>query len=364
MKPVSHNAQDFHRILLTRMKFIGDIVLTTPLIRTLRERFPDAYIAYLGDAQSVSLLEHNPFLNEIIPFDFNKNTLIEQLRVATLLRKKKFDLAIDLFCNPRSALLMFATGAPVRVGGDLHGRGKLYTIRVRDDGTPKTAIDFHYQSLTAAGIQPLYYKTEIFLTEEEGEEGHKILEQQSINVSKPIVAIHPGATWPSKMWLPERFAELCDRISDELNTEIILTGGPGDGEVVKKVRQAASKNLRLLPVLSLRKVAAVLSHCSVFVTNDCGPMHIAVAVGTPTIGIFGPGEENIWFPYTSEFPEGSSKHIALRKDVPCHPCHLNVCNRAGENYMECMKLLSVEDVLQEVKKRIVNEKWKIEGGKI
>ncbi len=344
--------------MLTRMKFIGDVVLTTPLIRTLRDTFPAAYLAYLGDAKSVSLLEHNPYLNEIIPFDFspkgvfNRNTLFEQVRVAALLRKKKFDLAIDLFCNPRSALLTFATGAPVRVGGDLHLRGKLYTIRIRDDGTPKSAIDFHYQSLKAAGIQPLHYKTEIFLTEKENADARGFLKQQDIDVTKPVVAIHPGATWPSKLWLPERFAQLSDRIFAELHAQTVLTAGPDDLEVVKKVRHAASKEARMLPVLSLRKLAAVLSQCSVFVTNDCGPMHIAVAVGTSTVGIFGSGEENIWFPYTQEFPDGSSKHIALRKDVPCHPCHLNICNRTGEGYMECMKLLSVEEVFQEVKKRV------------
>jgi heptosyltransferase-3 len=348
----------FRRILLTRMKFIGDIVLTTPLIRTLRDTFPDAYIAYLGDAQSVSLLEHNPYLSEIIPFDFspkgvfNRNTLIEQMRVAVLLRKRKFDLAIDLFCNPRSALLTFATGAPVRVGGDFHLRGKLYTIRIRDDGTPKSAIDFHYQSLKAAGIQPLHYKTEIFLTENEKADAREFLKQQGIDAAKPVVAIHPGATWPSKMWLPERFAQLSERIFAELHAQTVLTAGPDDLEVVKKVQHAAPKNVPALSVLTLRQLAAVLSQCSVFVTNDCGPMHIAVAVGTSTIGIFGPGEENIWFPYTQEFPDGSSKHSALRKDVPCHPCHLNVCNRTGDDYMECMKLLSVDEVLQAVKKQL------------
>ncbi|MDE3056596.1 MAG: glycosyltransferase family 9 protein [Bacteroidota bacterium] len=342
----------FHRILLTRMKFIGDVVLTTPLIHTLRDTFPEAYIAYLGDAQAVSLLEHNPYLDEIIPFDFRKNSFIEQLRVASLLRKKKFDLAIDLFCNPRSALLTFATGAPVRVGGDLRGRRKLYTIRIRDDGTPKSAIDFHYQSLKAAGIQPLHHKTEIFLADEEKAEAHKFLKHLGIDVTKRIVAIHPGATWRSKKWLPERFARLSDKISTELNAETILTAGTGDFAEVQSVQKAASQKIKALPVLPLRKLAAVLAQCSVFVTNDCGPMHIAAAVGASTVGIFGPGEDTIWFPYTPEFAGGSPKHIALRKDIPCHPCHLNVCNRPGENYMECMKLLLVEEVFQAVRKRL------------
>ena len=79
---------------------------------------------------------------------------------------------------------------------------------------------------------------------------------------------------------------------------------------------------------------------------------LAAAVGTPTIGLFGPGEENIWFPYTPAFPGGSSKNIALRKDVPCHPCHLNVCNRTGSGYMECMNLLSVSEVFNAVRERM------------
>lgn len=98
-------ALDFRRILLTRLKFIGDIVLTTPLIRTLRDRFPNAYIGYLGDKNGVSLLEHNPYLDEIFSFDFNKNTVLQQLQLFYRLNRKHFDLVVDLFCNPRSALL-------------------------------------------------------------------------------------------------------------------------------------------------------------------------------------------------------------------------------------------------------------------
>jgi ADP-heptose:LPS heptosyltransferase len=93
----------------------------------------------------------------------------------------------------------------------------------------------------------------------------------------------------------------------------------------------------------LRELAAVISLCRAFVSNDAGPMHIAAAVGTPTIGIFGPGEEDIWFPYPA-----ASGHRALRKDVPCHPCHLDFCNRPGEGFMECMKLLTPAEVLAAV----------------
>jgi lipopolysaccharide heptosyltransferase II len=344
--------QQYKRILLTRLKYIGDIVLTTPLIHTLRDRFPDAYIAYLGDKNGVSLLEQNPYLDEIFSIDFSRNTVLQQLGLFYRLNRKHFDLVIDLFCNPRSALLSFATQAPVRVGGNLPGRGKLYTIRIKDDGIPKSAVEFHYQSLKAAGIEPKYFAPEIFLTEDEKKESRRYLEWQGIDFSKPIVALHPGGTWPAKLWPAERFADLADLLVAKMHAQIILTKGPRDGEAAGKVESAIVGGVLSLPVLPLRQLAAILSLCAACVANDSGPMHIAAAVGTPTIGLFGPGEENIWFPYTPAFPGGSPKHIALRKDVPCHPCHLNVCNRTGNEYMECMKLLSVNEVFNAVKERI------------
>ena len=344
--------QQYKRILLTRLKYIGDIVLTTPLIHTLRDRFPDAYIAYLGDKNGVSLLEQNPYLDEIFSIDFSRNTVLQQLGLFYQLNRKHFDLVIDLFCNPRSALLSFATQAPVRVGGNLPGRGKLYTIRIKDDGIPKSAVEFHYQSLKAAGIEPKYFAPEIFLTEDEKKESRRYLEWQGIDFSKPIVALHPGGTWPAKLWPAERFADLADLLVAKMHAQIILTKGPRDGEAAGKVESAIVGGVLSLPVLPLRQLAAILSLCAACVANDSGPMHIAAAVGTPTIGLFGPGEENIWFPYTPAFPGGSPKHIALRKDVPCHPCHLNVCNRTGNEYMECMKLLSVNEVFNAVKERI------------
>src|SRR5512147_909579 len=101
------------RILVTRMKYIGDVVLTTPLLAALRERYPKATIAYLGDKEAVSLLEHHPCVDEIIPFDFSRPSVLEQPRVMMALRSRRFDVAIDLFSNPRSALLVYATGAPI-----------------------------------------------------------------------------------------------------------------------------------------------------------------------------------------------------------------------------------------------------------
>ena len=322
------------RILITRMKFIGDVVLTTPVIRSLRHAIPDAYIAYMGDAGAVSLLEQNPSLNEIIPFDFSAPTLREQPRVAWLLRRRKFDMVIDLFGNPRSALLTRLSGAPVRVGLDRPGRGRFYTVRVQDAPRRKTAVEFHEQFLQAVGIEPVYHTPEIFLSDGERRAGEEVL-----GGGGRVVLLHPGATWPAKRWTPEGFAGVAARLQKEFNVEVVLTGGPKDVEVVQKVGTLAGGSLRTFIGLPLRQLAALYAAAAVVVSNDAGSMHIAAAVGTPTIGLFGPGEEDIWFPYDPVLG-----HKALRRDVPCHPCHLDLCTREGDGYMECMKLLTVDEV--------------------
>ncbi len=341
-RPVEKKKVMYKKILLTRMKYIGDVVLTTPVIKTLREAFPDSYIAYLGDSNAVSLLEHNPNLDEIIPFDFSKDSVLYQMNMYAGLFSRHFDLSIDLFSNPRSALLTYATRAKVRIGGDSKTRGKLYTVRIRDDGKPKSAIDYHYQSLKPVGVQPKHFTTEIFLTEQEKTEARNILSANGINVDRKIVALHPGGTWPAKLWQKEKFAELARALSQK-DISVILSGGSNDNEVTGYVR--THSNAVTLGNVPLRTVAAVYSQCNALVSNDCGVMHISVAVGTPTVGIFGPGQEQIWFPY-------SPPHKALRKHVFCNPCHLNVCNRQGNEYMECMQLLTVDEVLSSVLERI------------
>ncbi len=337
------------------MKFIGDVVLTTPVIRSVRTAFPHAYIAYMGEKSAVSLLEHNPNLDEIIPYDFTRPTLLEQPRVALLIRRRKFDLVVDLFGNPRSALLTYLTGAGTRVGAERKGRGRFYTVRVKDDGKPKTAVQFHNQFIEAVGLQPASDKPEIFLTDDERREGRIYLqwldrENTPFDMSRPIIGIHPGATWPAKKWLPERFAELIDLLTARLRAQVLMVAGPNDTETARTVLTQCTAPVKVVRSLPLRQLAAVISHCSLFIANDAGPMHIAAAVGTRTIGLFGPGEENIWFPYAAE-----DGHMALRKDVPCHPCHLDFCNRTGEGYMECMKLLTVKEVFESARKILAME---------
>jgi ADP-heptose:LPS heptosyltransferase len=277
-----------------------------------------------------------------------KKKVFSQLLLYRRLRAHKFDLAIDFFGNPRTALLTYATGAPVRVGLDGRTRSGLYTLRIKDDPKPKTAIQFYFQFLHALGVEATSTKAEIFLTDDERREARIYLQWNGIDVARTIVALHPGASWPAKVWPSEKFAQLADNLIAKLRAQVIFTQGPKDREIVTEVSRRCVGNVKVLDILPLRQLAAILSHVNVYVANDSGPMHIAVAVGTRTIGLFGPGEENIWFPYST-----SEGHLALRKDVWCHPCHLDFCDKHGDEYMKCMKLLEVDEVLSAVESRLL-----------
>lgn len=339
------------RILVTRMKFIGDVVLTTPLLQSLRVAYPSAHIAYMAEAGACSLLRYHPAVDELIGYDFSRPAVLEQTRVALALRRGRFDLALDLFSNPRSALLTYLSGARVRVGLSRAGRGRLFTHQVHDDGTPKTAIEFHNQFLDVIGVRPTGTQPGLVVTSEEedamrrrlrlmGPAGGGAGSGREAGAERRLVVLHAGATWPAKQWGAERFAALAVLLAERAAARVLVTGGPRDDTTLSEVVEQSNGAAQRAGALTLRELAALLSVADAFVGNDGGPMHISAAVGTPTVGIFGPGEEQIWFPYP-----GSLGHRALREDVVCHPCHLNVCNRPGESFMECMRKLTPERVL-------------------
>ncbi len=338
--------QIFNRILITRLKYIGDIILTTPLIKNIRLNYPNAYIAYLGDKKGVSLLDGNPHLDEIISFDFSKEIIYQQMELFYKLHSKKFDLAIDLYSNPRSALLTYATGAKVRIGYDKPGRNWAYTDKVKDDGKLKSAIDHHNQVLKVLDIEPKNYETEIFLSDSEKKEAERYLNWQGVKFEKPLVAIHPGATWKNKILPKEKFAELIDLIGAKLGAEIILSLGPNDEELKNYILQNTFAKVHALRVLPVRQLAAVLSFCKIFISNDCGPMHIGPAISLKTIGIFGPEPPEVWFPYNE-----SNGHKFFFSKIDCSPCRKTECHLTGNDYLKCMKLISVDEIFNCIKER-------------
>jgi len=330
---------------------MGDVILTTPLIRRLKEVFPQTQLSYLTQDAFAPLLLHNPHLDEVIALPL-RGGRTEQWRVYYQLRQRRFDLAIDLFGNPRTALMTWLTGAPIRVGGDFRGRGKLYNVRVPSPPTEPNAIDFHWHSLEALGITKGDNRTEIFITEEEQGWANEFLRGFNLDRARPVVGLHPGATWPNKRWPEKYFAELARQLCEQ-NVQVLITQGPGEENIVldvmrqipsPKILTSRNVSIILLPALQLRQLAGVLQQMQVFVSNDCGAMHLAVAVGTPTIGLFGPSQPHIWFPY-----DQADGHLALWQPIECRPCHKNFCPLG---HLDCQNKLPPDRVAAAVRERL------------
>ena len=332
------------KILVTRLKFIGDVVLTTPLITTLKINFPSSEIFYMAEAETSTLLQRNPDLSGIIPLDFKLSSW-EYLKFIHRLRKEKFDIVIDLFGNPRSALLSFLSGAKIRIGGDFRGRGRLFTHRIREHQERRDQISYHLGFIENNEIKNFYKKTKIFLTPSEEEAALKILTETGVDIKSRMIGIYPGATWPAKRWFPEKYAALADLLFSRLDAQVIFFQGKNDEKIIQQIIAESKRSHFYLDTHNLRITAALIDSLDLFISNDCGLMHIAPAVGTKTIGLFGPGEDDIWFPYSRE-----DGHVAIRKEIWCHPCHLDFCDR-----MDCWKLMEMGEIL-ETAERLLKKK--------
>jgi len=327
---------EIKEILVSRLRFMGDVILTTPLLNVLRENFPNARITYIAETPYHSLLENHPAVDRV--WGFRLESRKDQARLFSKLLKTHFDIAIDLFGNPRSALLTYLSGAPYRIGGDFRGRKIFYTHRIKDDGIPKSAVKFHLQYLKALEISYKVYDPAIFVSPEEKTWAKQYLENRGFNLQQKIVAIHPGAAWPAKRWFPERFAALANKLVSGTGAQMFFIVNPDKEAIVQSVIDRCNFSVPVPEVLTLRHLAAVISLCDVLVSNDCGVMHMAPAVGTRVVGIFGPGEPEIWFPYSQE-----KGHRLVYHEIECSRCHQDFCHR-----MDCMKAVTVEDVYQAV----------------
>jgi len=327
------------KILLIRLSSLGDIVLTTPAIRAVRAHFPDAYIAMLVAKQSAEILRENPHLDEIITFDRlakDKDTG-EMLRMSRLLRERKFTIAIDFQRKFRTEMLMYFSGAAERIG-----KGRFCTVRVPEQGS-KHATTHYFDLLHAAGIPAEDQRLELFLAESEQLDVAQRFDAAGVNDGQLKVGFFPGAGWKLREWMPERFAAIGDRLVENFNANVLIFGGPKEAELVQTV--ANLMNARAIPFagnLQVRELAACLEKCDLFLTNDTGPMHIAAAVGTPTVSLFGPGNH-------IRFQPLGALHQTIRHAVPCSPCK-QFTDKCKDNI--CMKGIGVDEVWESVSRTL------------
>lgn len=322
------------RILVVKLRYLGDVLLFSPVVRALREAYPRATITALVNAGTEAMLEGNPHVDRILTVSRSLST---QLSLVRALRGVRPDLAIDLTDGDRSALLTRLSGARRRMGFNDEGRwrGRLYTEVVRADSKRLHAVDYHLEPLRRLGI-PIRSRTpELFLSESEDVAAADWLRTNGVDEGQPFVVIHPGARFWFKQWPLDRVAMLADRIQHAERLPVILLGGPKEAADLAVIRAAMRTPCRTTEGrLPIRLVAAIMRRATLFVGNDNGPMHIAAAVGTPVVALFGSSDPRVWGPW-------GPQHRVLYKAVPCSPCPHTGCDQGEQN---CMRLLSLDEV--------------------
>ena len=307
------------RVALLRPRFIGDICLTLPALDAIRAACPSARIAYVVERESAPLLEHDSRIDELIVTP-RRPGLFGGISAVSKLRKFRPDVAFDFFCNPRTAMWTWLSGAQVRVGYPNKGwRSSLYTHHV----APRTlsAVSFHLASLEALGWPAPVTTPRLFVTDSARDEAREGLAELGIAADATLVGFHPGARWPTRRWEPEQFTELIRLLLDQRRDAVALvTAGPGEEAVARTVVRPFGARARVVAGWPLARFVALQSMCAAFVCGDTGPMHTAVAAGAPTLGLMSRNRPAMFFPYSSE-----GGHRAYYARVECSPCHRDQC---------------------------------------
>jgi lipopolysaccharide heptosyltransferase II len=331
------------RILIIRTDKIGDLVLSTPVIKAVRDAYPDAHIAMMVRPYAHEIIKGNPYLDEVITYDKAKKGLgiLNDLKFVAYLRKKRFDLALVLHPKNRTHIITFLSGIPERIGYDKK-LGLLLTKKIphlKQYGL-KHEIDYTLDILRHAGIRCDDKK--LYMAKDQSSERRiaDMFAQSGISDTDTVVAMHPASSCPSKRWDVFHFAEVADELAKDHGIRIVIIAGPHDKKFGDGMSAAMKQpHLNLSGKTSVSDIASILRRSKLFISNDSGPVHISCAVGTPVISIFGRNDRGLspkrWAPV-------GPKDVALHKDVGCVACLSHNCKLG----YRCLEAISAGEVLE------------------
>ena len=323
-------------LLLIKLRYIGDVLLATPTVRAIKAARPHVRVTMMVNRGTEDVLSGNPDIDEIVILD--KRSLVTQFQLIAGLRRRRFDTVIDLTDGDRAAVLSWVSGAPVRIGfNDEHRwRGRFYTQVVQSAPGVQHRIDRDLEALKPMSIQADSRNPQLWLTPEVADSADQLLDQLGVQRSQSIVMLQPGARYWFKAWPPERFAELADRLTFQHGCQVLIGGSHQEGDLAQQIQQMAkSRPISMAGRTTMKQFAAIAKKSALFVGNDSGAMHIASAVGTPVVALFGPSSPVEWG------PRGGATEV-IYKGLDCRTCFHPTCQRGEQN---CMKLIAVDEVM-------------------
>ena len=342
--------QDHQNILLIQLGDIGDVVLSIPAFRAVREHFPQAKIIVAVREKAKDLIQHIPWVDDAVAVNQDHRSFLHELRYQwtffSLVRNYHFDLVFDFRTGTRGAVLAFLSGAKKRVGFfDPEGfwRNRLFTRLYRLDYRSSMHVATYYFSLLQAdGLTIAHEGPKMHVTPEMQKKAAHILKKEGIPSEWPIIAIQPFSLWRYKEWSADKYIRLIHRMISEYRISIVITGSQDESvrakDLVDRCEGYAGRSRQVFNLAgrtSLGELAALIQSCQLFIGADSAGMHIAAAVGTPTVIIFGPSAPVSWAPT-------GSRHAIVQKDLSCVPCRQKGCG--GSEVSRCLEELAVDKV--------------------
>jgi predicted lipopolysaccharide heptosyltransferase III len=352
---ISCMKQSCQNILLIQLGDIGDVVLSIPAFRAVRDQFPQANIIVAVREKAKELIQHVPWVNGVMAINQDQRSLLDEISYQwmffSLVRSYHFDLVFDFRTGTRGAILAFLSGAKERVGFfDPEGfwRNRLFTHLYRLDYHASMHVAAYYFSLLQAyGLIVAHEAPEMHVTSEVQKHAARILNKEGIPSDWPIIAIQPFSLWGYKEWSIHKYAQLIQWILSARCISIVITGSQHERERAKDLIDRCAGHgfeghegrdrqvFNLAGKTSLGELAALIRSCRLFIGSDSSGMHIAAAVGTPTVVIFGPSAPASWAP-------AGDDHAIVQKDLPCVPCRQKGCD--GSEVSRCLDELEVDEV--------------------
>ena len=337
--------------------WLGDMVLLTPALRALKQASPESCLTVLLRPLVVDLMKANPYVDNYIVDTKTEGQFGSFLKLVRQIKGSNFDIAVVLHPTSfRNALLPFIARVPIRVGLNYKGRGILLTVS-SPYNTNLHEVDRYLNVLHLLNINTahdansadtassvLSTNLEFWHTDADREFIQKRLQNEGVSSNERLIAVNLGTTWRTKQWDVRNFAEVINQISSVApNVKIVLTGSTSEQALVEKLPLSES-TINFVGKTDILELGALLELCEVCLTCDSGPMHIAAAVGTPTVALFGPTD-----PYRHK-PYGIG-HTVIEKPVSCRPCYKRTCYRKDTPHL-CMQEINITDVIKAFVKKL------------
>jgi len=331
------------RILIVQTAFLGDVILATPLIRAVRELFPDSFISFLLIPETKRVLDNNPHLNEVLTYDKRTKAGVGAfLQIVNRVRGKDLDLALVPHRSFRSALLAGLARIPFRIGFDKSAGSFLLTRKVpyRSD---VHEVERNLSLVSEFNPPAQDFLPELFPSSDDLSSVRKMLTDSGVREQDKVVAVAPGSVWATKRWLPERFAQVCDLLMSRARVKVVLTGSEDDLALCRQIAGLMKeKPVILAGRTDVLQSAALVSLCRAVLSNDSAPVHMASAMRKPVVTVFGSTVPELGF---SPYRVG---HVIVQKELDCRPCGIHGKKKCPKEHFKCMKEITTDEVFEAV----------------